>query len=392
WRVAWVVAFPLLYLLVAVPFGNFLIAPLQDLTAVFVVKGLRLIEIPVYLDGIFLSIPAARFEVAEACAGVRFLIATIALGLLFGHLTYRSRIRFAAFMMLSVAVPLVANWFRALGIVYLAHITDAEVAIGADHIIYGWAFFSFVTIVLLSIGMMMREKAPAIPHPETAVRAAPVGIPGSPTLIAGVAVISLLIAFSAPAYERFTRPDDPDTRAPKLNLPEIGGGWRLAAGVPPGWRPSFSSADATLLRTYVKDGRKVQFFIAYYARQAQGREVVTKANMIADGKAWYRAANWSTTVEVDGVPVGVKATRMLRGDRRRLALSWYWVGGSFTNNPYISKLLQIRSRLFGGPDAAAVIAVSATYEHVPREAEVVLRNFLSNTTSLRQALEHVSQN
>ncbi|MHA1114508.1 MAG: archaeosortase/exosortase family protein, partial [Alphaproteobacteria bacterium] len=43
WRAARAMAFPLFYLVFAVPFGDFMIAPLQDFTAVFVVEGLRLV-------------------------------------------------------------------------------------------------------------------------------------------------------------------------------------------------------------------------------------------------------------------------------------------------------------------------------------------------------------
>ena len=62
--------FPLAYMAFAVPFGRFMIPPLQDLTAFFVVKWLRLIDVPVFLDGIFISIPTGNFEVAELAGGV----------------------------------------------------------------------------------------------------------------------------------------------------------------------------------------------------------------------------------------------------------------------------------------------------------------------------------
>ena len=83
---------------------------------------------------------------------------------------------------------------------------------------------------------------------------------------------------------------------------------------------------------------------------------------------------------------------MLRGDRGRLAMSWYWVGGSFTSNPYIAKYLQVKSRLTGGPDAAAIIMVSTTYEQLSSEAENRLRSFLGRTGSVREVLERVAQN
>lgn len=392
WRAAWAIVFPLIYLMFAVPFGDFLIAPLQDLTAVFVVKALRVMEIPVYLEGIFLAIPTARFEVAEACAGVRFLIATLALGTLFGFLTFRSYRRFAMFLALSFVVPVIANWFRALGIVLIAHYSNSKYAVGADHIIYGWVFFSFVTIILLSIGMMMREKTPVTKAPQEAAIAVPSGRAGSSGAIAGMAILSLVMASAALAYERISLPDGFVSVDAAPALPDIGGGWRAAPGVRSSWHPSFPTADAEIIRSYEKDGRSVQFFIAYYGHQTQGKEIVHNSNRVADGKVWNRAADRTATVKVNGASVDVTVTRMLRGDRGRLAMSWYWVGGRFTGNKYMAKLLQVKSRLVGGPTAAATVVVSAGYEQVPREAEKVLRDFLGHAGPVREMLERTSKN
>ena len=77
-RATWILAFPLFFLFLAVPFGDFLIPPLQDFTAEFVVRALRLVDMPVYVDGWMIHIPSGSFHVAEACAGARFLISTVA--------------------------------------------------------------------------------------------------------------------------------------------------------------------------------------------------------------------------------------------------------------------------------------------------------------------------
>ena len=157
WRLVRAMLFPVAFLLFAVPFGDFLIPTLQDITAVMVVEGLRWIDIPVFIDGVFLSIPTGNFEVAEACSGVRFLIATIELGCLFANLSFRTPLRGTIIIVLAILVPIIANGIRAFGIVYIAHVTDHKVAGGVDHLIYGSIFFAFVTVVLLAVGMTFRE-------------------------------------------------------------------------------------------------------------------------------------------------------------------------------------------------------------------------------------------
>ena len=78
-HVVYAFLFPLFYLIFAVPFGAELVPPLQDITAFFVVSLLRLVGIPVFIDGVFISTPAGNYLVAEACAGLRYLISTVAL-------------------------------------------------------------------------------------------------------------------------------------------------------------------------------------------------------------------------------------------------------------------------------------------------------------------------
>lgn len=118
-RLARVFAAPLAYLVFLVPFGAFLTGPLQDFTARFVDAGLEFLAIPHLVTAFVIEIPEGSFFVAEACAGLRFLIAAVAFGALYALLIYRSPGRRIAFMAASCVVPVIANGLRALGIVVL---------------------------------------------------------------------------------------------------------------------------------------------------------------------------------------------------------------------------------------------------------------------------------
>jgi exosortase A len=157
WRMCWALSAALLYLYFLVPFGAFVTPLLQHFTASFIPVGLNLLGIPNYADEYTIDIPAGRFFVAEACAGLRFLIASIAFGALYSALIYRSPWRRAGFMLASIVVPVVANGFRALGIVVLGHVLGSAEAAAADHILYGWIFFSIVILLLVAAGMPFRE-------------------------------------------------------------------------------------------------------------------------------------------------------------------------------------------------------------------------------------------
>jgi len=171
WRFWWLLAGPLLYLYFLVPFGDFLTPKLQDYTTIFIRYGLDVVNIPAYIDGYTIEIPEGTFYVAEACAGLRFLIASIAFGCLYALLMYRSPMRRAGFIVASIIVPIIANWFRALGIVALGHILGSAEAAAADHVLYGWIFFSLVILLLIALGLPFREdnaRSEPTPMPDAA--------------------------------------------------------------------------------------------------------------------------------------------------------------------------------------------------------------------------------
>ncbi len=175
WRVCRAMAAPLVYLVFLVPFGAFLVPALQKLTAWMIILGLQLLEIPHYVDDLTIEIPAGVFLVAEACAGLRFIIASLAFGALYAFVMFRSPGRRVLVMVLAVVVPVVANGIRALGIVVLGHHLGSAQAAAADHLIYGWVFFSVVILLLTLAGLPFREDAPeGTLTPAAAQPAAPV--------------------------------------------------------------------------------------------------------------------------------------------------------------------------------------------------------------------------
>ena len=165
WRLFNAMLGPLLYLFFLVPFGAFATPALQQVTAALAVAGLTILGIPNYTTDLTIEISAGTFYVAEACAGLRFLIASVAFGVFYALLSYRSPGRRAAFIAASIVVPVVANGLRALGIIVLGHVLGSAEAAAADHVVYGWVFFSFVLFLLILAGLPLRESAaPLIVH------------------------------------------------------------------------------------------------------------------------------------------------------------------------------------------------------------------------------------
>jgi exosortase len=198
WRLWWAGSAGFLYLFFLVPFGAFLTPVLQNFTTTFIENGLRVLHIPFEANAYQITIPEGAFYVAEACAGLRFLIAAIAFGVLYAVTMFRSPGRRAAFIAISCVVPVVANGVRGLGIVVLGHILGSAQAGAADHLIYGWVFFSAVILVLAAAGFAFREM-PAPPPDAEPARLWPA------TALAGCAAV-VLLGLAAPAASSMAFP------------------------------------------------------------------------------------------------------------------------------------------------------------------------------------------
>ena len=385
WPATRIMAFPLFYLYFAVPIGTFAIEPLQDFTAHFTVRLLQQIGIPVYLDGIFIHIPSGSFEVAEACAGLRFLISSIALGVIFANLFYNDLWRRLLFVGLSIVVPIIANGFRAFGIVMLAHLSDHRLAVEADHVTYGLIFLSLVFFCLIALGVTFRERNPA---PAATIRRLTEAAPARIGILLLVSVAALAIAGMAPAYATFVKHRSIANSTAPVVTPHVRSAWQRLSTEPSDWRPDFPMVDADSLHTYYDGQRQVDVYVGYYAYQRQGAEVVHSGHSFADRDTWQRAGGGHTDVTVDGQVMPVKYQRLLSRSGARVVWYWYWVDGRFTASPYVAKLLEIRAKLLGGEQAAAIVAVSTSYEEQPGEATSVLRDFLAVTGPFGRTLAY----
>ena len=159
-RAGIVLAFPLAYALVLVPFGDEIIPPLQMITAEIATAMTRWSGIEMVADGILIDTPAGLFIVAEECSGVKFLIAMVALGILVAHTCFSSWHRRAWLLFACVVVPVIANGIRAWATIFIAQYVGAEAAGGFDHIVYGWFFFALVLALVLGVAWRWFEREP----------------------------------------------------------------------------------------------------------------------------------------------------------------------------------------------------------------------------------------
>ncbi|MDS4068019.1 MAG: exosortase A [Candidatus Competibacter sp.] len=380
-RVVWAIAFPLTYLLFAVPVGEALIPPLQRLTAWFAVEGLRWTGIPVLWEGLYIVVPSGNFEVAEACSGLRYLIASVALGFLYAYLSYRGFWRRLAFVALSVVVPIMANGIRAYGIVMIAHLSDMKYAVGFDHLIYGWLFFGVVVLLMFWIGSFWREPADFTSPPSPSMERGAGGVrfdSGATKRHAFLALMAVLAAAVGPLGAMWMNRGGLEFASVTLQAPPAVAPWQGPESDTGDWEPRFGGADAVVRSRYRLEGRTVHLYIAYYRQQRPDAKLVSTQNSLYDGKRWrYAGSGGQVQTGVAGAEWPFQATLLTDGERRLLVWSGYWEGGRLVVSPYLAKLWEAWDRLSGVGRGSALVAVAAGYEVRPDEAAMLLERFLA---------------
>ncbi len=380
WRVLRALTFPLGFLIFAVPMGEGLIPPLMDFTANFTVKMLQLTGIPVFKEGLFFEIPGSRWSVVEGCSGVRYLIASVTLGCLYAYLIYRSLTRRLLFVLASVAMPIVANGLRAYMIVMIAHLSDHKLAHGVDHFIYGWVFFGIVMLLLFWLGSFWREDgddqdetvestAAAAAHERSANRTS--------MFTAALAAFGLLIVWPAWAYINSHQDDD---LVVTLSVPEAQSGWHKAPDSLTPWRPRYLGMDAELEQTYVKDGRRVSLYLAYYRSQRQDAELINSQNVMVEQKhpLWSQVGNRPARLQINGERIPIHQAKLRSSGQNLLVYYWDWFAGEYAANDYTAKLLEAKNTLLGrGTDAAGVI-IAAEFEMETAEAGALIEEFITD--------------
>ncbi|MFL0356471.1 exosortase A [Erythrobacter sp. GH1-10] len=159
-RVSLFLALPIAFGAFLVPFGDELIPALQMITADIAIALTHWSGVPATIDGIYIDTPVGLFIVAEACSGVKFLVAMVTLAVLVCFTRFDSWVRRLAFLAASIVIPILANGVRAWGTIYIAQSQGVEFAAGFDHIFYGWIFFAIVVVVLLGAAWRFFEREP----------------------------------------------------------------------------------------------------------------------------------------------------------------------------------------------------------------------------------------
>ncbi|WP_164880846.1 exosortase A [Aestuariirhabdus litorea] len=344
WRVTLTLLFPLSYSLFMVPFGEFLIQPMMEMTASFTVKTIAALGIPIYVEGLFFELPTGNWSVVEGCSGVRYLIASTALGTLYAYINYNSMHKRVIFILASIALPIVGNWLRATGIVLLGHYSGMQLAVGVDHLLYGWVFFGVLMLILFMVGSRWSDPLSQSAIYKTAPR----------HYRQGVAVAILLVVLPAIIWSVIATKREPRAADFSLAVSYQGAALDPDNGPLP-FEPRFQAADASgrfRIDTPLAQGRLLAYWYGY---GPESNKLVTSTNRIVPQKdPLWRA------IALSGEDASCPRSNLLRVESATETyevISWYLIDGAAICDPVKAKLAQLLLRLKGGEEQGVHMAL-----------------------------------
>jgi len=347
-KALWQLKSAFLFLFLAVPVGDFLIPHLQQITAVLSIAMIEAVGIPVYSDGLYISIPAGNFLVAEACSGIRFLISSITIGVFYALLYIDSYKRRLIMILSGVLVPILANGMRVFMIIVIAHLGNMEAATGFDHIVYGWVFFSFVMIMLIWLGNALSDQTSTTQVTDSFFA-------NKPSTSAYIAVIIALCI--APLTQYLIVQAQPTATTQNQNISAVkaindlfkNGSHTYSTSH---WAVYFPQADNIELTT-LPNNSKVKAYKVEYTIEAGDKELINFENRLFNPERWSLKSQRKITLPINGESITVQHTKIVNlGTKQRNILLVYKTGEFTSANQWQIKGHQVINKLlqtdFGG--------------------------------------------
>jgi EpsI family protein len=268
------------------------------------------------------------------------------------------------FAVVMLLVPLVANWLRAYMIVMLGHLSGNKLAVGVDHLIYGWVFFGLIVGIMFWLGSRWAEyPAEPVPAALAAEKAEPVS--AASLWMAALTGVAVMIATHTYNWQLDSAATQVRASTP-LALSELPGTSPAAAS--PLFTPQSFNPTATALRGYGTGSDTVFVHVAYYRQQRYGSKMTSSDNHLVKGqdKEWQLTnPGMATQATAEGSVLAWRSATLLGGSVGTLASSRprvdvrqiYWVDGHLTASDHQAALRGIWARISGRGDDGALLTV-----------------------------------
>lgn len=360
WPAARRIAAPLGCLYFVIPVWELLLPSLQHLAVLVTETIVGGLGVPVSIDGVFVTIPEGTFQIAEGCAGKRYLIVALTVaGLLAGTQHLRPR-RSLLLLGVTALLALLANWLRIMMVIYAGHATDMQsYLVTHEHISLGWVLFALLIALVCLLGTRLARDTPA-----AAPATPPPGRPAQAPVHAwrGLSATALLLCLPSAAQLYARSVPVRQARDASISLPASAAPWSGPLAPDARWEPQFPGASSAARGAYRSAAGEVQIFLAQYQTQSEGAKLVSFDNkLFAHGWVELRTGTLDTRPASAG-PDRIAALWVLAPSGERWLISYVFEVGSFVTSSPIAAQLVYGTWSWRGTLPSRLLAIAARCE------------------------------
>ncbi len=352
WKLVRFLGFPLLLLFLTIPLPQFLMRqvtlPLQLLSSSLATEILQMMGIAAVRQGNVIDLGVRQLQIVSACSGLRYILALLALGIIFCYF-YQRRPWKAALLLLSlIPAAIVANALRVAAMGIFPALQE-----GFWHGFSGWLIFLFCFAFLALLNWLLSWRRPKTE--AFAVQEAPPTERLSnarPAFVAPLLVAILMVLGAGYLSQTAGKISPVPLRQSFDKFPLELGPWH-------GKRSYIDPAmfEATSANAYLNvdfqaaTQGSVSLWIAYYENQ-KGHGSVHSPFTCLTGSGWSLVESGITEV-APGLPV--RSMLMDQGGTKYLVYYWYLQRGRWLTSEYFNKFYLSYDSLFSRRADGALI-------------------------------------
>lgn len=341
---------PLIYLVFMLPLPQIvylkLSAGLQLVSSKLGVLLVRLMDIPVLLEGNVIDLGTYQLLVAEACSGLRYLFPLMSFGFLFAVL-YRGRAWHKWLLFLST-IPLTIgmNSLRIAAIGLLVNSYGIEMAEGFLHYFQGWVvFLGCIAVLFVEAILLLRltgskwTLAEALDFKLSPLTEITRPLSGRGMTMSFGMTVGLLAAGLLALHALSIRDSDAvPSRQKFVNFPSRIGDWKGTQESIPQNVMEVLAANDYLLANYADGSGPVNLFMTYYDNQTDGR-AVHSPEVCIPGDGWEIQSLKTYRPVIPGGSEGFAVNRAViqKGLSKALVYFWFEVRGRKVTSGYMAK-------------------------------------------------------
>lgn len=344
---------------------------LQGVSSELGVYFLRLLNVPVFLEGNIIDLGVYKLHVAEACSGLRYLFPILSFSYIFAVLYQGPTWHKAVLLIAAAPITVVMNSVRIALAGVIVNSYGIEYVEGFSHFFEGWVIFTACILILFALAWLMlflrRDKMRLVDALDLdtsglGTQAMRLQYLRPSFALVGATVLAVIMAISwslVPEREIVTISRDPFTLFPA----EING-WHsgpqqtldpLVAQVLAA--DDYYSADIT----HPGQDAAVGLFMAWYADQNDGG--VHSPEVCLPGGGWEIAELQQVNAPVaPDMAFTLNRAIIQKGTTRMLVYYWFEQQGQRTASGFAAKLQLLIGKITNGRNDSAIVRLITPIE------------------------------